>query len=138
MFVLCSKDFVRVFPDFFTETPVVPGCLPDNAVAFLRRGGIENGHARPDDPGFLRRDLLQRIPEILHMVIPDGCDHAYFRRLYRAGGIQAAAQTGLQYGIIHRCIPEGAQRHPQQKFKKRGVLQSGCFHPADCLQRRFE
>ena len=138
MFVPGSEDFVRVFPDFFTETSVVLRSLADNAVTFLRGRRIKYRHPRADDPGFLRRDLLQCIPEVLHMVISNGCDHAHFRRFHRAGRIQAAAQSGLQYGVVHICIPESAQRHPQQEFKKRGVQKPGCFHPADRIQRGFK
>ena len=138
MFVLYSENFVRVFPDFFTEAPVFLRCLFNDSVAFLRGCGIKNRHTGPDDPGFLRCDLRKRVSEILHVVIADGSDHADKGRLYRTGSIQPAAQACLENCVFHACFPESTQCHSQKKFKEGRMGKSAFFHSPDCPECIFE
>ena len=74
MFVLNSENFVRIFPDFFTESMKLLRLSPDHLIALFTCLRIEHRHAGFDDPCLLRSDLSDRISQIFHVVHADGGD----------------------------------------------------------------
>ena len=75
MFVFDSKNFVRIFPYFFTETSALFCFFFNYRIAFSRRLRLINGIMSLDYARFFRCDLLQRISEILFMIKTDRSDH---------------------------------------------------------------
>ena len=75
MFVFDSKNFVRIFPYFFTETSALFCFFFNYRIAFSRRLRIIYGNMRLDNARFFRCDLLLRISEILFMIKTDRSDH---------------------------------------------------------------
>ena len=75
MFVFDSKNFVRIFPYFFTETSALFCFFFNYRIAFFRRLRIIYVNMRLDNALFFRCDLLHRISEILFMIKTDRSDH---------------------------------------------------------------
>ena len=133
MFVPDSQDFVRIFPDFFTETPAFFRGPRDHAVAFLRGLRVEHRDAGTDDPSLLPGDLPQRMPQVFHVVKTNGRDHAHCRIFHRAGGVKPASQPRLQDRVLCPRFRKCQKRHTQQEFKKCRMGKPFPFHTLHCF-----
>ena len=73
-----------------------------------------------DDAGLLPCDFLQRVAQILHVVIADiGYDACH--RGYDVGGIQPATKPALDHRNIHLAEGEPAESHGGSNLKERCV-----------------
>ena len=75
MFVFDSKNFVRIFPYFFTETSALFCFFFNYRIAFSRRLRIIYGNKRLENARFYRIDLLQLISDIMFIIKTDRSDH---------------------------------------------------------------
>ena len=128
MFVFDSKNFVRIFPDFFTGTSLLCCRLFNDSVTFFCTLCIKDRNTGTDDPGFLTGNLLHGIPQIFHVIQSNGSNHTHFRIFCGTGCIQPSAKSCLQDHILCFCLGKCQHSHSEQKFKKGRMLQSLRLH----------
>ena len=140
MFVFDSKNFVRIFPDFFTGTSLLCCRLFNDSVTFFCTLCIKDRNTGTDDPGFLTGDLLHGIPQIFHVIQSNGSNHTHFRIFCGTGCIQPSSKSCLQDHILCFCLGKCQHSHSEQKFKKGRMLQSLRLHllyRPKCLCKNF-
>src|SRR5438309_2696155 len=79
----------------FDSTATFRRALSENNFNFFLLRRRNDGHFWFNDPGFLDRDLLERIAEPFLMIERDRCDYGNVR-LDGVGGIETAAQACFQ------------------------------------------
>ena len=86
----------------------------------LYSGMAYHRHARLDDARLFPGDLLDGIPQQLHVIQANGRDDAYQGRDY-IGGIQASAQAHLNHHQFHLLRLKNQQRQGGAQLKGRGL-----------------
>ena len=110
MFIFNSKNFVRIFPYFFTETAFFFCCFFNYRVTSRCCLCKKHRNFRPDDSCFLSRNLFHCITKIFHMIQTDRCDHAG-DRFYRTCCIQPTSKSCLKDNVFHFCSVISFHRH---------------------------
>lgn len=77
-------------------------------------------HARLDNARLFPSDLLDGIPQQLHVIQANGRDDAYQGRDY-IGGVQASAQAHLNHHQVHLLRLKNQQRQGGAQLKGRGL-----------------
>ena len=121
-----SQNF-RIFLFYFIiRTAQSLSLLPNHLGCLRIISVIDHRHSRNNDPCLFSCNLCNGIPQILHMVKADGCDHTGNGILHCCCGIQTSSQSGFQHDIIHTCLGKDHHSHKKQHLKIRGMVTSLC------------
>src|SRR5438552_17166410 len=91
----CNRVLLMWFGYELDRTSTFRRALSQNNFNFFLLRRRNNGHFWFNDPGFLGRDLLERIAEPFLMIERDRCDDGNVR-LNGVGGVEPAAQACFQ------------------------------------------
>ena len=87
------------------------------------------GPAALEDACLLRRDLLEGVAQVLHVVPSDG-RYAGRDGIHDVGAVQPATKSGLDERDVHVCPREGVQRHRSVHLEERRAELLDVAHPS--------
>ena len=113
---------VRLRPHEVRPRPGRRGGLQRQRLEAVQRA--EHGVAAFDDRRLLGEDRLARVAQHLRVFQADAREH-HHRRRDHVGGVQTAAQPGLQGQRLDAAAREGQQRRHGEHLELRGLAQLG-------------
>ena len=116
------------------------GHLPvDHLVDLLRDLSDQQRRVIPEHRHLLGCNLLEGLPQPLRVVVADGGEHRELRGDH-VGGVEAAAQPGLDDGVLHAVRGEGdeGRRREQLELGHRPLVAGGAVRDLGRLLRALE
>ena len=116
-FVRLKENFTHGRIDRISRASQLFGPGEDDFFGLGRTSVIDHRHAGLDDAGLLKGDLLDGIAQDLRVIQADRRDDRRQRMLHGVGGIEAAAQAGLQHHILGFQLLKEHHGHAEEQFK---------------------